>query len=77
MAQGLKVAYSLHGLQNGLLVNDAALAEGDIQTKAVRNQLLQYLQLDLAHELQVNFPAVLVPGYVELRVLLLQLAELF
>ena len=76
MAQGLKVADALHRGGDGLPVADGAGAEGHLQAEPLPEHPLQDLQLDLPHQLDVDLPGLLVPGDVELGVLLFQLAEL-
>ena len=76
MAQGLKVAHPHHRGGDGLLVEDAAGAEGRLQAEPVPDQAGEHLQLHRAHELQADLPGLLAPGDVELGVLLLQLAQL-
>ena len=76
VAQGLKVADALHRGGDGLPVADGAGAEGHLQAEPLPEHPLQDLQLDLPHQLDVDLPGLLVPGDVELGVLLFQLAEL-
>ena len=63
MAQGLIVADALHGPRDRLAVEDAAVAEGDLQTEAIPHLPLQYLQVDIAHGVHPDLP----PGLDEFR----------
>ena len=63
VAQGLKVADALYWGGDGLPITDGAGAEG-------------HLQLDLPHQLHVDLAGLLIPGNVELGILLLQLAQI-
>ena len=76
MAQGLVMAHPFHRSGDGLPVDNASGTEGDRQAKPVGDQALQYLQLDLAHKLNVDLPQRTVPDDVQLGVLLLELAQL-
>ena len=73
--QGLKVADALHRGRNGLPVADGPRTEGHLHAEPLLNEPLQNFQLDLAHELDVDFPGGLVPDDVELGVFLLQLPQ--
>ena len=76
VAQRLIVPHALRLRADGLLVQDAALVKGHFEAEAALQQALQYLQLHLAHQLQVGRAGALVPDNVQQRVLLLQLAQL-
>ena len=76
VAQRLEVPDALDGVGNGLLVNDAALAERDGETEAVGYETLQNFQLHLAHQLGVQLAGRFLPHDAEHRVLVLQLAQL-
>jgi hypothetical protein len=71
--KGFKVAHTLYGVSDGLLIEDTALDQFRLCLKAAAQLLLQNLQLDTAHELDPNLLEGLVPGYMELWLLLLQL----
>ena len=74
--QRLKVAHPLHRAGDGLPVDDVSRAEGHLRPETLLNQTGHHLQLDLAHELEVNLPQSLVPHHPQLGVLLLQLTEI-
>ena len=76
VAQGLKMAHTLHGVGNGLLVQDAPGVQLDVHIEALLHQAFQYLRLHLAHQLHADLRKLLVPANVELRVLLAQLLHL-
>ena len=76
VAQGLIVAHPLHGVRDGLPVDDAAWAEGHRPAKAALHHLPEDLQLDRAHKLDMDLPKAFIPHDAQQRVLLLQLAEL-
>ena len=56
VAQGLKVAHPHHRGGDGLLVEDAAGAEGYLQAEPVPDQAGEHLQLHGTHELQPDLP---------------------
>ena len=72
VAQRLIVADALHRRGDGFLIQNAALAEGDLQPETAGQQCLQNFQLYLAHELDVHLGQVVPPGHMELRVFVLQ-----
>ena len=72
--QGFKVAHALHGIGNGLFIEYLRVVQGDVQIKALFDQALEHLQLNLPHDLHPDLPAV--PGDVQLGVLLFQLPQL-
>ena len=76
VAQRLEVPDALDGVGDGLLVNDAALAERDGEAEAVGYESLQNFQLHLAHQLGVQLAGRFLPHDAEHRVLVLQLAQL-
>lgn len=65
-----------HRLGDGLLIDDAAGAEGHHQAKPLPDQPLQNLQLHLAHQLDVDSRRASFQTDVELGIFLLQLAQL-
>ena len=76
MAQRLIVAHALHGLGDGLLVQDAAGAELHFQPEPLGQQAAQHLQLDLAHQLDMDLAQRLVPHHMELGLLFFQPVQL-
>ena len=76
VAQRFIMTRSLHRLRDGFAIQYAALAEAHRQVKPVMHQPPENLQLYLAHQLNMNFPFFPVPDHVQLRVLLLQNAQL-
>ena len=76
MAQRLIVAHPLHGLGDGLLVQDAAGAELHFQPEPLGQQAAQHLQLDLAHQLDMDLAQRLVPYHMELGFLFFQPVQL-
>ena len=76
VAQRLIVTDALNRGGNGLLVKNAPLLKADGQSKALHRHALQNLPLDLSHQPHPDLPLLLLPLQVELRVLLLQLAQL-
>ena len=76
MAERFKMAHSLRRILNGFPVDHGAGAKFQGQVKALQRQPLQNLQLNLAHQLDMNLPQALVPNQPQLRVLLLQLPQL-
>ena len=75
VAERFVVAHPFHRLSDGLLIEDAALAEGYLQPEPAGQQALQHLQLDLAHQADVDLAQLLVPDDVQLGHLLLDAAE--
>ena len=74
VAQGLKVAHTLHGTRDGFLIIDPLVVQGDIQAEPLLDQAAEDLQLDPAHDLDMDLAS---GGQdVELRVFLLQLPQL-
>ena len=76
VAQRLVMAYALHGLGDGLLVQDAAGAKLYRQAKPLCQQAPQHFQLHLAHQLDMDLAQGLVPHHMELGFFLLQTVEL-
>ena len=76
VAQRLVVAYALHGLGDGLLIQNAARAKGYFQPEPLGQQAAQHFQLHLAHQLHMNFAQAFVPHHMELGFLLLQPVQL-
>ena len=76
VTQRLIVTDALNRGGNGLLVKNAPLLKADSQSKALHGHALQNLPLDLSHQPHPDLPLLLLPLQVELRVLLLQLAQL-
>ena len=75
VAQGLKVADAEHRRCDRFLIDDAALIEGHLYAEPVGDQAGQDLQLHLAHKLHMDLTQPLVPNHAQLRILLLQLAQ--
>ena len=75
VAQGLKVPHTFHRLGQGLQVDDAAGAEGDIQVETAAQLPLQHLPVHLAHEFHPHLLCVWLPLHLQLGVLLLQAAQ--
>ena len=76
VTQRLIVANALHRGGDGLLIKDAPRLKADGQPEAFHGHALQNLPLDLSHQPHPDLPLLLLPLQVELRVLLLQLAQL-
>ena len=76
VAQGLVVAHAFHGFGDGLLIQDAAGAEADLQPVPLGQQAFQHLQLNLAHQLDMDLAQGLVPDHMELGLLFFQPMEL-
>ena len=74
--QGLIVPHALNGSHDCLLVDDISLVEADGQIKAVLDQLLQNLHLHRAHQLHADFPQLMVPEKMQLRVFFLESSKL-
>ena len=72
MAQRFVMADALNCGGEGLLVQDAALAESDGQLEALLQNILQNFQLHFAHQLHMHLGQIGAPGYMQLRVLVLQ-----
>ena len=76
VAQGLEMADALHGVSNGLLVDDPGGSELDLHVEAVLDQALQDLPLDLTHDLDSDLLFLLIVGQAEHGILFLQGAQL-
>ena len=76
VAQRFKMTHTLHQAVNGLLIHDAAAAEGYLQPKPAADLLLQHLLLHRAHQVHVDLLPALVPHDAQQRVFLLQLPQL-
>ena len=76
MPQRLKMADAFDGRGDGLAVGDAAGVERDVPAEAHADEALQDLQLHRAHELHANFAQAGIPDHAQLRLLLLEQAEL-
>lgn len=63
------------GSRDSLSVDDAALVKGHAHTEARLDQLGQYLELHLAHQLQVDLTQLFVPDDTQQRVLFLELPQ--
>ena len=72
MAQRFVMADALNCGGEGLLVQDAALAESDGQLEALLQNILQNFQLHFAHQLHMHLGQIGAPGHMQLRVLVLQ-----
>ena len=68
------MAHALHGIGNGLFIEYLRVVQGNVQIKALLDQTLEHLQLDLPHDLHPDL--LTVPGDVQLGVLLFQLTQL-
>ena len=69
------MAHALHGVPDGLPVHDAPRVKAHIQVEALLNEPFQNLRLHSAHELHGDIPRPLIPGDVQLWVLLLKLHQ--
>ena len=76
VAQRLVVAYALHGLGNGLLIQNAARAKRYFQPEPLCQQAAQHFQLHLTHQLHMDLGQGLVPHHMELGFFLLQPVQL-
>ena len=76
VAQRLVVAYALHGLGDGLLIQNTTRAKGYLQPEPLCQQAAQHFQLHLAHQLHMDFAQCLVPHHMELRFFLFQPMQL-
>ena len=75
MSQRLVVAAPDHRLADGLFIYDRARVERHVDAETVRDHGLQYLHLDIAHDLHLDAAAALVPVQAQHRVLFLQQAD--
>ena len=73
--QGFKVAHALHGVFDGLLVENPAVFQSHFQAEPLQHHCPEHLQLDLAHNLDVNLTPF--PHKVQLWVFLLKQPELW
>ena len=73
MPQRLEMTDADDRLRDGLPVDDAALVKGHAHTEARLDQLGQYLELHLTHQLQVDLTQLFVPDDTQQRVLFLEL----
>ena len=73
VAQGLKMAHTLHRVADGLLVQDSPGVQLDVHVEALFYQAFQHLRLHLAHQLHADLRKPLVPADMQLGVLLAQL----
>ena len=73
MPQRLKMPHALYGLRDRLFVYNTACIQADIHTKTLCHQTPQHLDLHLAHNLHLYLLCLLIPGNVNLRLLLLKL----
>ena len=76
VAQRLEMPHALHRLGNGLPVKDPALVQAQIHVEALLHQALENLGLDFSHKAQLDGAVSLIPGDVQLGVLLAKLTEL-
>ena len=76
VAQRLVMPYALHGLGDGLLIQNAARAKGYLQPEPLGQQAAQHLQLHLTHQLHMDFAQAFIPHYMKLRFFLLQPVQL-
>ena len=74
VAQRLKMPHTLHGIGDGLLVENPGILQGHIQAEPLLHQGPEDFQLHLAHDLHMNLP--LLPKQMQLGLFLFQLAEL-
>ena len=74
VAQRLKMAHALHGIGDGLLVENPRILQGYIQAEPLFHQCPENFQLHLAHDLHMNLP--LLPEQMQLGLFLFQLAQL-
>ena len=76
VAQRLEMAHPLHGGGDGLPVEDAPRAHGDLQIEPLPDQGYQHVRLQRPHELGLDLPQIGLPGDVEQGLLFLQLSKL-
>ena len=76
VAQRLVMPYALHGLGDGLLIQNAARAKGYLQPEPLGQQAAQHLQLHLTHQLHMDLAQAFIPHYMKLRFFLLQPVQL-
>ena len=70
------MAHALHGIGNGLPVQNLSGSQLQFQLIALPGQAAEHFRLDLAHEPQLDLPQAAVPGHMQLRVLFPQFPEL-
>ena len=70
MTQGLKMPDAFHRGGNGLPVENAGFAEGNLHAEAVLHPPLQHLQVDLSHGMDADFPAGFQVFHLQKRLLL-------
>ena len=72
VAERLIMPDALHGLQNRFPIQDAALGEGDLQPVTIVQLAGEHLQIDIAHGLNPDLPAVFEIIHLDQRLFLLQ-----
>ena len=73
VAQRLEMPDALDRVLYRLAVHDAPGVERDVRVEALFYKAAEYLRLHPAHELHAYLSRALVPDYVQLRVLLIEL----
>ena len=76
MAQRFKMSDSLHPIFYGFFVHNISGAEFYLKTVSFLNHFLENLYLNGPHNLGMNLSQLLLPDYLKLRYLLLQLSQL-
>ena len=75
VTQGLKMAHALDRRRDRLLIEDAAGIDLHVHVEPLADEAFEHLDLHRAHELNMDLAQRLVPDDVQLRVLLLELAQ--
>lgn len=75
VTQGLKMAHALDRRRDRLLIEDAAGIDLHVHVEPLADEAFEHLDLHRAHELDMDLAQRLVPDDVQLRVLLLELAQ--
>ena len=73
VAQRLEMPDALDRVLYRLAVHDAPGVERDVRVEALFYKAAEYLRLHPAHELHAYLARALVPDYVQLRILLIEL----
>ena len=73
VAQRLEMPDALDRILYRLAVHDAPGVERNVRVEALLHKAAEYLRLHPAHELHAYLARALVPDYVQLRVLLVEL----
>ena len=76
MAQRLIMSDAFHRSAYCLFIDDISRVKGNLCPITLLNQALQDFNLDLSHDLRMNFPETLFPYQMKERFLFLQLPQL-